>query len=94
MGDNRHNSLVACDVEDSLMDALDELKRLSDDGVDIRHDLGKLQLRICGLQGGVMKVGLEQLNGFYERALKHIGSTQTELLQAQEILDNLLEKGG
>lgn len=75
------------------MDALDKLKQLSDDAVDIRHDLGKLQLRICGLQGGIAKVGLEQLNGFFERAQTNVGGVQKELLQAQEILDKLLEKG-
>lgn len=69
-----------------------DLKQLSDDAVDIKHDLGKLQLRINGLEGGVMKAGLEQFGGHFERANKYMSFAQDSVLQVYSVLDKLSEE--
>lgn len=75
------------------MSDTEDLKRLSADAVDLKHDLNKLIFRLTMLQGGVLKIGLEQTNGYFERATKYMSLVPFELQQISEILDSLLEKG-
>jgi hypothetical protein len=71
-----------------------DLKRLSGDAISIKLDLNKLLFRLTTLQGEVLKIGLEQTNGYFERASKYMGLVPPELQQVSDILDSLLEKKG
>jgi hypothetical protein len=71
-----------------------DLKRLSGDAISIKLDLNKLLFRLTTLQGEVLKIGIEQANGYFERASKYMSLVPPELQQVSDILDSLLEKKG